>query len=79
MEISIKDRSNIALASTAPAIPPAIWATVYAPTPFALIPVPVRRPSNQSAADTTGLKCAPDAGPNNSMSVARPNTVAVEF
>ena len=44
-----------------------------------LIPVPARRPSSQSAAETTGLKCAPETGPNNRISTARPNTVAVEF
>ena len=38
-----------------------------------------RRPGRQSAAETTGLKCAPETGPNNRISTARPNTVAVEF
>ena len=42
-------------------------------------PVPVRRPSSQSAAETTGLKCAPDTGPNIKISTANPNTVAVLF
>ena len=43
------------------------------------MPVPVRRPSSQSAAVTTGLKCAPDTGPNIRISTANPNTVAVLF
>ena len=43
------------------------------------MPVPARRPSSQSAAETTGLKCAPETGPNSRISTASPNTVAVEF
>ncbi len=31
-----------------------------------------RRPSSQSAADTTGLKCAPETGPNSRMSTVNP-------
>ena len=40
---------------------------------------PVRRPSHQSAAETSGLKWAPDTGPNIRISTASPNTVASEF
>ena len=43
------------------------------------MPVPARRPSSQSAADTAGLKCAPEIGPNIRIRTANPNTVAVEF
>jgi hypothetical protein len=43
------------------------------------MPVLVRRPRSQSAAVTTGLKCAPDTGPNIRISTANPNTVAVLF
>src|SRR5262245_39973127 len=43
------------------------------------MPVPDRRPSSQSAAVTTGLKWAPEMGPNIKISTASPNTVAVEF
>jgi hypothetical protein len=44
------------------------------------MPVPARRPNSQSAAVTTGLKCAPETGPNNNkIRTASPNTVAVEF
>ena len=42
-------------------------------------PVPVRRPRHQSTADTTGLKWAPDTGPNIRISTPSPNTVASEF
>src|SRR3546814_16802517 len=42
-------------------------------------PVPTCRPRNQSTADTTGLKWAPDTGPNSRISTPSPNTVAVEF
>jgi hypothetical protein len=44
-----------------------------------VVPVPARRPSSQSAAVTTGLKCAPDTGPNIKINTANPNTVAVLF
>ena len=43
------------------------------------MPVPERRPNSQSAAVTTGLKCAPETGPNIRINTASPNTVAVEF
>ena len=38
-----------------------------------------RRPRNQSASETTGLKCAPDTGPNSRISTVSPRTVAVLF
>jgi hypothetical protein len=38
-----------------------------------------RRPRSQSAAETTGLKCAPETGPNIKMSTVNPRKVAVEF
>src|SRR6476469_9150135 len=43
------------------------------------MPVPARRPDSQSAAVTTGLKCAPGTGPNIRINTANPNTVAVLF
>ena len=39
----------------------------------------MRRPTNQSAAETTGLKCAPETGPNTRIRTASPKTVAVLF
>ena len=37
------------------------------------------QPDSRSAAETTGLKCAPETGPNNRISTASPNTVAVSL
>ena len=39
--------------------------------------MPERRPRSQSAAETTGLKWAPEIGPNIKMSTVRPRKVAV--
>ena len=36
-------------------------------------------PKMRSASVTTGLKCAPDTGPNARMSATRPAPVAIEF
>src|SRR5258707_8624348 len=44
-----------------------------------LIRESARRSSSQSTADTTGLKCAPDTGPNSRIRTERPNAVAIEF
>jgi hypothetical protein len=69
----------MALASMAPATAPMVWAAMYGATWTPLMPVFDRRPSSQSAAVTTGLKCAPDTGPNIRINTANPNTVAVLF
>src|SRR6478735_8385279 len=44
-----------------------------------LIPAVSRRPNSQSTRETTGLKCAPDTGPNSRIRTARPKAVAMEF
>ena len=43
------------------------------------MPCPLRRPSHQSARDTTGLKWAPETGPKIRMRTASPSAVVVEF
>src|SRR3954447_8106608 len=67
------------LASSAPATAPITCTTEYAATSAPDSPVRARRPSSQSTAETTGLKCAPDTGPNSRMSTVSPRNVAVEF
>src|SRR3977135_767559 len=79
VEISNAVRSNMTFARTAPMIPPDTCAAAYATTDPIVIREPARRSSSQSAADTTGLKCAPDTGPNSRISTERPNAVAIEF
>ena len=69
----------IRLASSAPAMAPRTWASGVGGDVAAGQAGPVRRPSNQSAADTTGLKCAPETGPNSRMRTVSPRNVAVEF
>ncbi len=72
-------RSNIRLASTEPAIAPAVCATMYPARSVPDRPVPARRPRNQSAADTTGLKCAPETGPKVKIRAPSASAVAIEF
>ena len=60
-------------------MPPTTWAAVYASTSRPVRPVPARRPSSQSAAETTGLKWAPETGPNIRISTVRPRSGGVEF
>src|ERR671910_1760371 len=67
-------RSNIRLATMAPAHAPTSWAPMYA------IAVPVGRPPNRrSASVTTGLKWAPETGPNATIRAASPAPVAAAF
>src|ERR671910_2038887 len=67
-------RSNIRLATMAPAHAPTSWAPAYATA------VPVRRPPNRrSASVTTGLKWAPETGPNATIRATRPAPVAAAF
>ena len=70
---------NITLARTAPATAPTTWATAYHPTSPKVRPWPARRPRNQSASETTGLRWAPETGPTMRISTVSPSTVAVLF
>jgi hypothetical protein len=71
--------ANIVSASAAPAMAPVIWqATTAAARLSRPLPGP-RRPSIQSAAVTTGLKCAPPAGASTMIRTASPAAVASEF
>jgi len=69
----------MASASAAPPMAPLIWLAMTA----AAWPMPqrcgVRRPSSQSVAVTTGLKCAPPAWMNTTISTARPSAVTTEL
>src|SRR6266511_6083575 len=53
-------RLNIRFARIDPPIAPRTCAATYPPRSLAVMPVRARRTRNQSAADTTGLRCAPD-------------------
>src|SRR6266849_2776938 len=66
--------ANIRFAVTAPATHPATWAGRYQAASRQRSP-----PSAASANDTTGLKCAPDTGPNIKMTANRPAAVAAAF
>ena len=66
--------ANIRFAATAPVTHPATWAGRYAAASRQEIP-----PSAASANETTGLKCAPDTGPNIKMIANSPAAVAAEF
>ena len=67
-------RSNIRLATTAPDMPPAICAATYAATARTSRP-----PNTASASVTTGLRWAPDTGPNARMRATSPPAVAAAF
>ena len=74
VEIDTACSPNIRFAPAAPVTHPAIWAGRYAAASRQEIP-----PSAASANETTGLKCAPDTGPNIKMIANSPAAVAAEF
>ena len=65
---------NMRLATAVPSRPPVTCATMYAGTS-----AQDRSPPNPPASVTTGLKCAPESGPNATMSASSAAPVAAVF
>ena len=74
VEMLTAGRANIRFAATAPAMHPATCTGRYAAASRQRSP-----PNAASTNDTTGLKCAPDTGPNIKMIANSPAAVAAAF